>query len=237
MRLENEQAHGQRIADHAETIWNWSSPAGRIRAERRARLIADYAAIVDSDHCLELGCGTGLFTQKIASHVGAHITAVDLSLDLLAVARSSPTVCYVAADAMHLPFPGETFNVVFGSSVLHHLDILPALTEIRRVLKPNGRLVLAEPNMLNPQIALQKNIPCIKRWLGDSPDETAIIRWKLQKQLAAVGMQEIKITPYDFLHPSTPQFLTYAVERVGRLLERIPVFREIAGSVIITARA
>ena len=74
----------------------------------------------------------------------------------------------------------ERFDAVVGSSVLHHLDVAQALRECFRVLKPEGVICFTEPNMLNPQIALQKNISFLKKRLGDSPDETTFFRWQIQ---------------------------------------------------------
>jgi len=111
-----------------------------------------------------------------------------------------------------------------------------ALKECYRVLKPGKALVFAEPNMLNPQIALQKNIPFIKKMLGDSPDETAFIRWRLKKVLHNIGFKEIKIFPYDFLHPATPKALIQIIKSIGFAVEKLPVFKEIAGSLIIYAK-
>lgn len=96
-------------------------------------------------------------------------------------------------------------------------------------------MVFAEPNMINPQIFIQKNIPFIKKWLGDSPDETAIVRWKFKKLLEEIGFKNVIIIPYDFLHPVVPSFLISLVNGTGKIIERIPVAREIAGSVIISA--
>lgn len=111
-----------------------------------------------------------------------------------------------------------------------------ALNEIFRTLKPLGKIVFAEPNMLNPQILIQKNIPFVKAWLGDSPDETAIVRWRLAKTLKEIGFINIKIFPYDFLHPATPGSLIHIVNDIGRIIEKIPIFKEIAGSLIIYAQ-
>ncbi|HPD57092.1 MAG TPA: hypothetical protein P5294_09900 [Smithellaceae bacterium] len=90
--------------------------------------------------------------------------------------------------------------------------------------------------MLNPQIALQKNIPWLKRKMGESPDETAFFRWQMKKLLSKRGFTEIKITPFDWLHPQTPALLIGAVEKGGLLLEKIPIIKEFSGSLHISAR-
>lgn len=236
-RLLHEIEHGKKLTRKgAESIWNWSSPAGQRRADRRAGYLFSVGKIGEGDRVLEIGCGTGLFTRKVWELSKANITATDLSEDLLSIAKQQDGIGsgdYQIGDAMDLQFPNKTFDVVFGSSILHHLDFDRSLREIFRVLKVGGRMVFAEPNMLNPQIFIQKNIPFIKRWLGDSPDETAIIRWRFAKIMKKIGFSNIKIFTYDFLHPSTPKSLIGIVNTLGIFIENIPLLKEIAGSVVI----
>jgi len=183
-RIQNEILHGEKICSNAEEIWGWSSPAGKKRADRRAQYFIQYGNIQSNQNILEIGCGTGIFTEKISKQ-GSKITAIDLSEDLLKRAKSKniPNCHFEQGDAHQLKYQNESFDVVIGSSILHHLDVQTVLNEIYRVLKNNGKLVFAEPNMLNPQIMIQKNIPFIKKWLGDSPDETAFFRWPMEKVL------------------------------------------------------
>jgi ubiquinone/menaquinone biosynthesis C-methylase UbiE len=186
---------------------------------------------------LELGCGAGYFTQELA-HSGADVVAIDVSPELLEIARvncCAPNVQYEIENAYALSYDDGVFDSVVGSSVLHHLEIEKALRGIYRVLKPAGTIYFTEPNMLNPQIAIQKNIPWIKRRLGDSPDETAFFRWPLRRLLEQSGYREIRIDPFDFLHPKTPTPLINRVNRFGRFLEKIPVISEFAGSLYIRA--
>ena len=234
-RLENEIEHGKKLlAGGAEDIWNWASPAGRVRAERRANFFVDVAAIKSTDQVLEIGCGTGIFTEKVFQKTNSSITAIDISTELLEEAKKKlPQVNFKVDYAMSLSFADKSFDVVFGSSVLHHLDFEKSLKEILRVLKSGGRMIFAEPNMINPQILVQKNIPFIKEKLGDSPDETAVVRWQLKKQMLDLGFTGIEIFPYDFLHPVTPKSMINLVNNIGKVIEKIPVLKEIAGSVII----
>jgi SAM-dependent methyltransferase len=128
------------------------------------------------------------------------------------------------------------FDAVIGSSILHHLEVEESLEKIFGLLKSDGRLCLAEPNMLNPQIMVQKNVPWIKERLGDSPDETAFIRFSLARLLRRAGFVDIDITPFDWLHPSTPSPMIPVVRALGRVFEKLPVIREFAGSLSIHAR-
>jgi SAM-dependent methyltransferase len=134
-----------------------------------------------------------------------------------------------------MSYPDAAFDSVVGSSVLHHLEIQEALREIYRVLRVGGTLYFTEPNMLNPQIAVQKNVPWIKRHLGDSPDETAFFRWPLRRLLKQTGFRDVQIHPFDFLHPKTPLRLVDSFNAIGRFLEQVPVVCEFAGSLYIRA--
>ena len=228
--------HGLLIAEQAEQVWNWASPAGTERARRRAELILKAAGVEADARILELGCGTGLFTRTFA-HTGCQIVALDVSEPLLEQARArtdNPRVEYRLGDAEQLDEPDASFEAVLGSSILHHLNLGPALAEMFRVLKPAGRFAFAEPNMMNPQIALQRNVPLLRRWAGESPEETAFFRGRLARQLRAVGFVGVRVTPFDFLHPAVPAPLIGIVDRVGRFVERVPVLREISGSLLIT---
>ena len=236
-RIENELSHGRKISRNAEFYWGWSGVAGRLRSERRALMYRSAGNLGPGKKALEIGCGTGIFTSIIARS-GADITAIELSPELVERARAenkAPNVAYRVMNVEKLEFPDDSFDCVYGSSVLHHLNLQAALPEMRRVLKPGGAFVFTEPNMLNPQIMLQKNIPALKAYMGDSPDETAFFRWQIKGLLLDAGFSSVKTEPFDFLHPRVPGALAPAVDKLGALLERLPLLKEIAGSLLIKA--
>jgi SAM-dependent methyltransferase len=241
-RQKLELAHWQEWESRADAVWGWQTPAGQRRAHRRANLFRYHARLDAASVVLEIGCGTGEFTQRIAGQV-AELWATDLSPELLArardrVQRAQPGVRveFAIQDAMDLTLPTARFDAVYGCSVLHHLEARGALREIHRVLKPGGWCVFSEPNMLNPQIAVQKNVQFVKRRLGDTPNETAFFRWPLQRMLADAGFRQISIQPFDFLHPLTPTSWLGVIGRIGEFLERIPVIREISGSLLLVGQ-
>lgn len=235
-RLDNEIKHGKFLAENgAEKIWNWASPAGKKRWERRVKMLTEM--ITPEKKVLELGCGTGDFTKEIVK-TNAQITSIDISSHLLLIARKevqAANVLFLEENAYQMSFGDNSFDFVVGSSVLHHLDIQKAISEIYRVLSPGGMIAFTEPNMLNPQIAVQKNIPYVKKKLGDSPDETAFFKWQLSRILQEAGFSNITVQPFDFLHPAVPEFMIGFVSRIGMAMEKCPIIKEIAGSLYIKA--
>ena len=239
-RATREIEHGRMLAaDDTERAWGWGTPAGRCRARRRAGLIAAGAGLGPGVKALEIGCGTGLFTEMFA-RTGASILAVDISPDLLQKARQRnlppDRVRFVESRFEGCAAEGP-FDAVVGSSVLHHLDLDQALARIFELLLPGGRMSFAEPNMLNPQVFLERKARCLRPLFPYvSPDETAFVRGRLRARLAQVGFRDVGITPFDFLHPATPRRLMGVVERLGKWLERVPALREFSGSLQIRAR-
>jgi SAM-dependent methyltransferase len=93
-----------------------------------------------NESILDLGCGDGQLTQRIAA-AGASVAGVDTSPEMLAAARSrgiEAHECY----AESLPFADRSFDAVFSNAVLHWIrDQDAMMVQVRRVLKPGGRFV------------------------------------------------------------------------------------------------
>jgi 2-polyprenyl-3-methyl-5-hydroxy-6-metoxy-1,4-benzoquinol methylase len=234
-RASHEIEHGKFLAaGQAESIWGWGSAAGEVRALKRARKIIAAAQLDPGVHALELGCGTGLFTQLFAK-TGAHITANDISPELIELAKKqNPGVDFVVGRFEDLA-ESKPYDAVIGSSVLHHLELDEALQKTQQLMRRGGRFAFAEPNFLNPQVFAERTF--MRKALNYvSPDETAFIRWSLARKLRSFGFTEIKITPFDWLHPAIPKGLIKLVEGVGGLLEKMPVLREFSGSLLISAK-
>jgi SAM-dependent methyltransferase len=110
---------------------------------------------------LEIGAGTGYFSLNLLqSGVVGAATCMDISPGMLDVLAANARelgleVETVAGDAEHLPAPDDSFDLVFGHAVLHHLpDLERAFAEFARVLRPGGRIAFAgEPSRYGDRLA------------------------------------------------------------------------------------
>ena len=121
----------------------WSSYVGASVEATLQRL-----EVEPGQRLLDIGCGTGALLVSLAGGEGnADLTGVDLSAEMLAVARTKvrPPLRFAQAVADGLPFAGEAFDVVVSTSAFHYFRRpLDALDEVRRVLRPGGRLIITD---------------------------------------------------------------------------------------------
>jgi len=115
---------------------------------------ANLAHIQPGEAVLDMGCGTGTLAMEVKLRVGAagRVAGVDPGTRQIAHARTLAARRNIPVDFQigaieQLPFPDQAFDVVFSTLMMHHLPAplkRQGLTEIARVLKPEGRLVIAD---------------------------------------------------------------------------------------------
>jgi ubiquinone/menaquinone biosynthesis C-methylase UbiE len=129
-------------------------------------------------HVLELACGTGEVTQVLLS-LGHQVTALDFSETMLAVARNkhadkSDRVRFLLADAENTFLPGKSFDAIVCRHLVWTLtDPVAALTEWRRLLKPDGQLLIFDGDWTGPKPTgrvAAKLIALLDHWQGPDPN-------------------------------------------------------------------
>jgi 2-polyprenyl-3-methyl-5-hydroxy-6-metoxy-1,4-benzoquinol methylase len=237
-RYAAERRQGREIvADDLERYWGWSSPAGRIRADRRARFLVERAGLRPGVRCLELGAGSGEFTRRLVAS-GCELTAVELSEELAARCRErvgGRAEVVIGNVETGAGLEGRTFDAIVGVSILHHVNMDLCLRNTFPLLEPGGSFAFSEPNLANPQVWAMKKVGVIGRWLHETEHETAFLTRRLRRLFEGAGLAVDVCEPFEFLHPATPRRLIGTVLSVERVLERTPV-RAIAGSIRIAGR-
>ena len=136
------QAMFDRVANRYD-LMNDLLSVGQTKSWRKATVAA--IKPVPGEIVLDLAAGTGTSTAAIAA-TGAQAIACDLSLGMLEVGKKRhPQLTFVAGDALQLPFADSSFDAVTISFGIRNVqNVKLALTELYRVTKPGGRLVICE---------------------------------------------------------------------------------------------
>ncbi len=157
----NERYHDVAAADY-DAKWGIDfGEIGRKQVTDKLRKALGGLPDVPFGDALEIGAGTGYFSLNLmAAGLIDRATATDISPGMLATLESNAdrlglNVRAAAVDAESLPFPDESFDLVFGHAVLHHIpDLGQAFDEFARVLRPGGTVAFCgEPSRYGDLLA------------------------------------------------------------------------------------
>ena len=149
-----------RVLVKAARIYDAVQPLVTLGQEARLNhWLAEQISLPDGSRILDIGCGTGLLTARIARrHPQLEVIGIDASRPMIEVAkrkRSSSNCHFRQALGEDLPYAEASFDLVTSALFFHHIDCAlkqQTLKEIRRVLKPKGELLIAD--MDRPYTAL-----------------------------------------------------------------------------------
>jgi SAM-dependent methyltransferase len=175
---------------------------------------------------LEIGAGTGYFSLNLLKQgILTHVTCTDVSPGMLETLSSSAQrlgldVDTAMCDAEALPFENDSFDVVFGHAVLHHIPDLPqAFREFRRVLKPGGVIAFCgEPSRTGDKLAAYPK----RAALAVAPLWRRAIRARPHVGDGTWGRdEEATLEPYVDVHAFTPKDLEDVARIAGFTSVRI----------------
>lgn len=176
-----------------EAVW---AHAGAYWDDEVDRLIRAAFAPHDGGRFLEIGSATWQsWVHRLGTKVGElvciNISETEIEHGRAALNETEIQPEFMVMDAHKLEFPDESFDVVFGKAILHHLDYAVALDEIARVLKPGGTMVFMEPLDFNPVMKAVRHVTPALR----TPDEKPIDypQWKLFEERFDVELHPIQL--------------------------------------------
>jgi ubiquinone/menaquinone biosynthesis C-methylase UbiE len=198
----------------------WNGPGGQMwlgAYDRIQRSVAGFgdaalkaAAAKAGERVLDIGCGTGGTTAELAKAVGSsgHVLGVDISAPLVEVARAQKleNVTFEVGDATTFPFQSGSVDLVFSRfGVMFFGDPVAAFRNIRRAVKPGGRLVFIcwRPASENPWAgvpmrAAQPHLPPIERPGPEDPGQYSFgDRARVERILTEAGFAAPSFEPVD----------------------------------------
>jgi SAM-dependent methyltransferase len=185
----------------------------------------DFLELAETSSVLEVGSGLGILAEEVARLVPqGEVCGVEYSSEQLARAVSPPAnLHFIQGDAHALEFEDDRFDVVYCRYVLEHVaDPLQVLREMRRVLKPEGKVFVQENNILvnlfypaSPLFeALWRKFAVLQEELGGD----ALIGKKLLPLLKRADFAEVKLSIQPEIHHSGKQsFRPWIENQIGNI--------------------
>lgn len=185
----------------------------------------DYLGLMPADRVLEVGSGLGLLAAEAAARLTqGSVVGVEYSPAQLAAAPRSPANArFVQGDAHALPFPADSFDVVYCRYVLEHVaDPTRVLEEMRRVVRPGGRVLVQENNIeINrfdpPCPAFDKvwgRFAELQSMLGGD----ALIGLRLFRLFKGAGLRHVELSVQPEVHWSTSAgFVPWVTNLIGNV--------------------
>ena len=202
------------------------------------RLILEHArdAVV-----LDYGCAKGEWALKIAP-IARKVHGIDISDVAIAAgqaeaaARGLENAHFDAMDAHQMEFPDNTFDLVFGLGIIHHLDTRKSLEEVARVLKPGGVAIFREPLGYNFLINLYRNATPEARTIDEHPlvhdDERIASEVFSRSDWEFYGLATLGSVPFRNTPLGEPLFKAAAA--LDRAIFTLPPMRWQAWAVLMT---
>jgi SAM-dependent methyltransferase len=191
------------------------------------------------EHCpagtaLDVGCGTGALAARVAQ-LGFDVVGLDPSEEMLERLRARASdVRTVMGSGDALPFADDTFDLVLSVAVMHHIaagpDVRRTLSEMVRVTKPSGRVLVWDHNPRNPYWGrLMARVP------QDRGDERLIDEAELVAGLRDAGAEILVATQLGMVPDFTPRAAMAAAAAAERAFERTPLVRRLCAHNVILA--
>lgn len=169
--IKEEEYHNKKYSEEDSSPKHYKqNPTFRI-FKRMIEVIGD----IKGKRLLEYGCGSGWMTAELAV-LGAKIDSFDISAqavqntqELLEKHGLNKDVTVQKMGAEKLDYEDNSFDIVFGFAILHHLELETALPELHRVLKPGGYAIFSEPLEGNPALKVYRNMTPQYRTVDEKP--------------------------------------------------------------------
>jgi ubiquinone/menaquinone biosynthesis C-methylase UbiE len=192
---------------------------------------------------LDYGCGVGSVTEKIANFYPEKLVGIDISEVSINKASENAKklnlqIEYSVDNCENLKFKENTFDLVFGSGILHHLDIDKAINEISRVLKNNGEMIFLEPLGTNPLINLYRKLTPNSRSVDEHPfvEKDFLLINSLFKRVETNYYGFFTLIFFLFYRKPEKSVLFRIICKIDHYFFKIKYFKNFAWSVLIVAK-
>ena len=191
-------------------------------------------------YVLDYGCGNGVYSEQVVNFNPEKITAIDISEEAIEIGKSknNKNIDYRVENCESTKLNSNSFDLIYGVGILHHLNLNKSMKEIERLLKKEGNIIFIEPLGTNPLINIYRKLTPNSRSSDEHP-----LTFKDLKYLRNL-FNNVKITYYGFFtlifmpfykSPKNSKLFTFLI-KIDKILFKIPIFKFLAWSILIEAQ-
>jgi SAM-dependent methyltransferase len=189
--------HTQKIVDQfSKQAVYFAKVPGHAEA---TQLLIDTAGVTPDDNVLDIACGAG--GVACAAAIAHHVTGIDVTPEMIRQAtalqsqQSLSNISWHTGDVTELPFPANSFEVVLTRYSFHHfLEPADVMSEMVRVCKPAGRVVVADLILPSEKIAAYDQMERLR----DPSHVGVLTEMKLRDFFSTHGLSNLQCSGYSF---------------------------------------
>ena len=198
--------------------------------------------IVQSKDVLDYGCGTSNLAEKVSNFKPKKLVAIDISEEAIKKAKNKikseeNKIDYRVENCENSNLSSDSFDVIYGSGILHHLNLNKSLKELSRMLKKGGIILFAEPMATNPIINIYRKFTPKARSADERPllfQDIKLIE-SMFKNVEAKYYGFLTLIFFPFYKSPENSKLFRFISGIDRMILKIKYFRFLAWSVLVKA--
>tara|TARA_B100000963_G_scaffold9443_1_gene7415 strand:- start:7057 stop:7800 length:744 start_codon:yes stop_codon:yes gene_type:complete len=192
---------------------------------------------------LDYGCGIGHSLKKVYKFNPKKISGIDISEVSIEkakklVAEEDLNIELSVDDCENTRFKNETFDIVYGTGILHHLNMQLCINEIYRILKPGGQFVFIEPLGTNPLINFYRKLTPNSRSEDEHPLNNQDLNL-INKQFSNMNIKYygfLTLIFFPLYYSPKTSIIFKILKEIDQFLFKINIFKKLAWSVLIVAK-
>jgi len=192
---------------------------------------------------LDYGCGVGVVTEKMTDQkpsriIGIDISDISINKAIQSAKKLNLDIEYIVDNCENSKLDSNTFDIIYGSGILHHLNIKNSVQEINRLLKKDGIMIFIEPLGTNPIINLYRKLTPGSRSVDEHPfvskDFNLLKKIYGEVNIKFYGFLTLFFSPF-YSNPEKSKIFNF-LSKIDQLIFKLKFFRNFAWSVLIICK-
>lgn len=219
---------------YRDQYWLERDPILKERLSWRAQTFRHMVHLVPGQTILELGCGVGLFTQRLHQVSRGENPITAITFDDKPRPENLPNdIEFLNSKSVPGPLEDRQFDFIVAMDLLDKSNSAWVLQNIYELLKPGGQILFFESNPWNIVLQFRR---FLKGLVGQKDPRNLLSRSELYELISEIGFVRVFAICNDFVYAPLSRRLAWVLRNLSILLENAPGIKTLAGSILIHAQ-